>query len=182
LLAFGLECEVAHRGLSIRGSVEAPVTRRLVAILVADVVGFSRHMEQDDAGTLARLREWRPSEALTLVNQAIAMDPQGNPAQLPMACEAQLLLGQYGQAIASCEKAKGSSGESWMVDLFLAAAYGQLGDARKAAAAKDAVLRSIPGYTIAVHKARGYSASPEYARLAEEHLYAGLRKAGFAEK
>jgi class 3 adenylate cyclase len=36
-----------------------PITRRLAAIVVADVVGFSRHMERDDAGTLARLREIR---------------------------------------------------------------------------------------------------------------------------
>jgi Adenylate cyclase, family 3 (some proteins contain HAMP domain) len=35
------------------------VTRRLAAILIADVVGFSRHMERDDAGTLAKLREVR---------------------------------------------------------------------------------------------------------------------------
>jgi hypothetical protein len=33
------------------------VTRKLAAILIADVVGFSRHMERDDAGTFARLRE-----------------------------------------------------------------------------------------------------------------------------
>jgi hypothetical protein len=33
--------------------------RRLAAIVIADVVGFSRHMERDDAGTLARLREIR---------------------------------------------------------------------------------------------------------------------------
>ena len=42
--------------------------RRLVAIFVADVVGFSRLMEQDDAGTLARLRKIRES----LVDPAIA--------------------------------------------------------------------------------------------------------------
>jgi adenylate cyclase len=35
------------------------VTRVLAAILIADVVGFSRHMERDDGGTLARLREIR---------------------------------------------------------------------------------------------------------------------------
>jgi adenylate cyclase len=33
--------------------------RKLAAIVVADVVGFSRHMERDDAGTLARLRAIR---------------------------------------------------------------------------------------------------------------------------
>ena len=35
------------------------VTRKLAAILIADVVGFSRHMERDDGGTFARLREIR---------------------------------------------------------------------------------------------------------------------------
>lgn len=124
----------------------------------------------------------RPAEALTLVNQAIAMDPQGSSAQMPIGCEAQLLLGQYEQAITSCERAKGLSGENWTQDLYLAAAYGQLGDAGKAAAAKAAVLRAIPDYTIATHRSKGYSANPEYIRLAEEHLYAGMRKAGFAEK
>ena len=32
------------------------VTRRLAAILIADVVGFSRHMERDEAGAFARLQ------------------------------------------------------------------------------------------------------------------------------
>jgi len=35
------------------------VTRRLAAILIADVVGYSRHMERDDARTVAQLREIR---------------------------------------------------------------------------------------------------------------------------
>lgn len=35
------------------------VTRRLAAILIADVVGFSRHMERDDAGIFMRLRDIR---------------------------------------------------------------------------------------------------------------------------
>ncbi len=34
--------------------------RRLAAILVADMVGYSRLMEIDEAGTLARLAEGRP--------------------------------------------------------------------------------------------------------------------------
>jgi len=37
----------------------ARVERRLVAILAADVAGYSRLMEQDKAGTLARLKELR---------------------------------------------------------------------------------------------------------------------------
>jgi adenylate cyclase len=34
-------------------------TRRLAAILAADVVGFSRLMGEDEAGTLAALRDRR---------------------------------------------------------------------------------------------------------------------------
>ena len=33
--------------------------RRLAAIMAADVVGYSRLMEQDEAGTLAALKERR---------------------------------------------------------------------------------------------------------------------------
>jgi class 3 adenylate cyclase len=44
------------------------VERRLVAILAADVVGYSRLMEVDEAGTLARLKTHR----LELVDPAIA--------------------------------------------------------------------------------------------------------------
>jgi adenylate cyclase len=51
--------------MSVNRSV---VTRRLAAIVIADVVGFSRHMERDDAGTLARLREIREQ----LINPKIA--------------------------------------------------------------------------------------------------------------
>ena len=42
--------------------------RRLAAILVADVVGFSKRMERDDAGTLARVRAIRAE----VVDPAIA--------------------------------------------------------------------------------------------------------------
>ena len=38
---------------------EERTQRRLAAILVADVVGYSRLIEQDEAGTLAALKERR---------------------------------------------------------------------------------------------------------------------------
>ena len=38
-----------------------PGQRRLAAIMVADVVGYSRLMELDEAGTLARLKSRRAS-------------------------------------------------------------------------------------------------------------------------
>jgi class 3 adenylate cyclase len=40
---------------------EERIQRRLAAILAADVVGYSRLMEGDEAGTLATLRERRIS-------------------------------------------------------------------------------------------------------------------------
>jgi adenylate cyclase len=48
--------------------MEAPVERRLAAVLAADVVGYSRLMEVDEAGTLARLKTVR----LELIDPAIA--------------------------------------------------------------------------------------------------------------
>jgi TolB-like protein/class 3 adenylate cyclase len=39
--------------------LEQPKTRRLAAILVADIVGYSRLMEVDEAGTLARVKALR---------------------------------------------------------------------------------------------------------------------------
>ena len=45
-----------------------PVERRLAAILAADMVGYSRLMEADETGTLARLRTHR----LELIDPAIA--------------------------------------------------------------------------------------------------------------
>src|ERR1700694_267757 len=47
---------------------ESNVERRLAAILAADVVGYSRLMEVDEAGTLARLKTVR----LELIDPAIA--------------------------------------------------------------------------------------------------------------
>jgi len=49
-------------------SSEAPVVRRLAAILAADVVGFSRMMGADEEGTLARLKRLRAE----VVDPAIA--------------------------------------------------------------------------------------------------------------
>src|ERR671919_3211770 len=47
---------------------QSPVERRLAAILAADMVGYSRLMEVDEAGTLARLKTHR----LELIDPAIA--------------------------------------------------------------------------------------------------------------
>ena len=121
----------------------------------------------------------RLAEAMALIKQSLALDPQVET--MSIIGEVQLLLGEYGESVTSCEKARGGGADALMVELYLAAAYAHLGDAGRAAAAKGEVLRIVPGYSIAVHKSRGYSANPEFFRLVEEHLYSGMRKAGFAE-
>jgi DNA-binding winged helix-turn-helix (wHTH) protein/tetratricopeptide (TPR) repeat protein len=123
----------------------------------------------------------RPAEALALVDQAIAMDPSGDVNALFQACRAHLLLGQYELAIAECERAKGVNALGGWVDLHLAAAYALRGDTARAATEKAEVLRLQPGRTIANLK-NVDSLHPDYVRLSDETIYAGLRKAGFPEK
>jgi hypothetical protein len=64
------------------------------------------------------------------------------------AIERRLVLGRYKDAIGACEKA-GTSDDSWAVQLFLVAAYGDEGEVAKAEAAKAALLRRRPGFSIA---------------------------------
>src|SRR6266581_8936099 len=47
---------VANTGAAVTSN---PITRRLVAIVIADVVGYTRLMEQDEGGTHTRLHEIR---------------------------------------------------------------------------------------------------------------------------
>lgn len=121
----------------------------------------------------------RPVDAMKLVEQALVLDPQVDA--MSWVSEVRLFLGEYEEAVASCERARAGGVDNFMVELVAAAAYAHLGDATNAAAAKAEVLRAVPAYSIAVHKSKGYSAHPEYIRLADKHLYAGMRKAGFAE-
>jgi len=57
-----------------------------------------------------------------------------------------------------------------------------LGRFDDATAAKDAILRTVPGYTIAQVRAKRYSDVPEYLKMAEATWFAGLRKAGIPER
>lgn len=142
-----------------------------------------------DAAWLVARSAWsmsmvgRPAEAIDLVAQAIAMDPPGSWWTIRVGCEAHLLLGQYEQAIAACEKAAGlAAGEDFDIAYFLTAAYAQTGSMARAAQEKAKILRGSPDFTIAALRAKRYSVHPEYMRLAEAHWYTGLRKAGIPEQ
>jgi adenylate cyclase len=121
----------------------------------------------------------RPAEALPLAARQTALDPDDTWAPR-VACEAHLLLGQAAEAVTGCEKAAALDTD-WIVQLFLAAAYANLGDLAKAKAAKDKALLTVPGYTISQLRAKRYSEVPEYLKMAEANWYAGLRKAGLPD-
>ena len=142
-------------------------------------------LEPDDPDSYV-VRAWvmtmtgRPDEAVKLVERALAMNTPSIGWTLRIACEAHLLAGQAEQAIATCEKATGTS-IYWYIYPSLAAAYANHGDTEMASAAKGEILRTMPGYTIAQLRAKRYSDHPEYVKLAEKYWYAGLRKAGIPE-
>jgi serine/threonine protein kinase len=123
----------------------------------------------------------RPEQAFALAQHAMDLDPDDMGFALRVSCEAHLLLGRYEQAIADCEKSAGVNFD-WFVTSFLAAAYANRGDMRKAIAAKDAILRVVPGYTIAQLRDKHYSQEPAYLKMVEATWYEGLHKAGIPEQ
>ena len=90
---------------------------------------------------------------MELVDKALALDPGGR--SLSIVGEAQLLLGEYRRSVASLEKAKGLGLNELMIYLFLSAGYAHIEELDNAAAARNDVLRLVPGYTIASHKSQG---------------------------
>ena len=122
----------------------------------------------------------RPAEALKLSEQVIAMDPDNFDA-IKRACKAYVFLGRHEEAITSCERARAHSIHSRWSYYMLIAAYAQLGDSTRAEAAKKEALRMVPGVTIEALKAAAPPNS-DYLRLAEQHFYPGLRKAGIPER
>ena len=126
----------------------------------------------------------RPSEALALADQLLALRPQdyeSNALMLNARCEAMLALGRYADAIAACEKQL-ALGDSRSAQMYLVAAYALQGDAERARTQKAILLSRKPDFSIARHKALRISDRPAYLEQVEGHLYAGLRKAGIPEQ
>ncbi len=115
---------------------------------------------------------------MTLSEKALTLNLSDGPALLRTACEAHLLLGDSNNAIIARERASGLNTGDFVIHLFLAAAYANSGDTARARDALNTMLRTLPGYTITQPRAKRYSDHPEYQKLAEQHWYAGLRKAG----
>ena len=186
--------EVSAKAVNLdRGSWESWDARAGVLMYMgrwdAALEASSRALELDPDGAIPlQGRAWamtmigRPAEAVKLAHEAIAMDPPGDWWVVRAECEALLLLGQYAEAVTACERASGRSGSDFDIAYFLAAAYAHTGNLSRAREEAAKILKGAPGFTIATLKAKQYSTHPEYMRLAEEHWYSGLRKAGIPDQ
>ncbi|HEU0200174.1 MAG TPA: tetratricopeptide repeat protein [Burkholderiaceae bacterium] len=117
----------------------------------------------------------KPAEILPLVDQALALDPLDVGWAMRLRCRAQLLLGRYRDAVVACEKAAPFD-DTWIIYVYLTAAYSHEGEVAKAEAAKAALLQRRPGFAIADIKAGRFSDVPAYWQQIETHVFTGLRK------
>jgi TolB-like protein/tetratricopeptide (TPR) repeat protein len=125
----------------------------------------------------------KADQTVAVVEEALAREPglDMNPNFRHNQCYAQLLLGRFEEAVASCEKSV-AGGDDWWPHFFLTVAYAQTGDMAKAATSKAELLRRRPGFSIAQLNAMGLSDNPVYLKQAETNVISGLLKAGVPEK
>jgi DNA-binding winged helix-turn-helix (wHTH) protein/TolB-like protein len=126
----------------------------------------------------------RSEEALAALDQGFAIDPTypNIGFLVRQKCKAYAYLGQYEQAIATCEKA--TTDHLYLYPfIHLTAAYAQLGEMDKAASAKTQLLKLNPGFTIArLEYGKSMQQNPAWLHQAETYVIPGLRKAGIPEK
>jgi serine/threonine protein kinase/TolB-like protein/tetratricopeptide (TPR) repeat protein len=124
----------------------------------------------------------QPETALPMLDRARDIDSTVDGVASRVACRAFLSLGRYDEAVQSCERAMATD-ESWLVHLYLTAAYAQKGDMARAADAKARLLNRKPGFTIATLKEpKDPPDSERFREQWEKHITAGLRKAGIPER
>ncbi|MET0919549.1 MAG: adenylate/guanylate cyclase domain-containing protein, partial [Burkholderiales bacterium] len=103
---------------------------------------------QDQAGLYTAMG--KPENALPLLEKARVVSSPGHSMQVTSlyTCRAQLALGNYGDAVRSCEKAGALGLDWWYLHLLLSAAYAQSGDIVKAEAAKARLLQQRPDMSL----------------------------------
>jgi tetratricopeptide (TPR) repeat protein len=124
----------------------------------------------------------KPDNGIAFLEQARAVDQNVDGATSRVACIVEVYRSNYTIAAPFCEKAALLSGW-WLEYLYLTAAHAQSGEVQKAAASKAELLRLRPDFSITRYQAMvaRFSADPEYRRLTQERLLAGLRKAAVPE-
>jgi TolB-like protein len=131
---------------------------------------------------LLLLNAGRTDEALAALDRAVRLNPLADSVGVHMnlRCRALLYLGRYADAIETCQRAM-TAAPDWPDYMLLAAAYAMAGDMARAAAAKTDLLRLEPRFTIGWLMQRQADLSPRTIAQRDQHLIAGLRKAGLPE-
>jgi TolB-like protein/tetratricopeptide (TPR) repeat protein len=122
----------------------------------------------------------RAAEALALIEARNSMLAHTDLGLDTLTCDAHLQLGDYRQSILCGERAAAALDTYWNY-LNLTAAYAHVGEMAKAAAARAEFMRRVPEFTIARFWGKQWSVHPTWVHQTEQHLVAGLRKAGVPE-
>jgi hypothetical protein len=167
------------------------IERKLAAILAADVVGYSRLVWADEAGTIARLKALRKESIEPLIGEhhgrigkaeegagfadrALRLDPRMTPANLSGAKDAYYMARRYEDTIDAVmrmpEEHRGR--DSWVM---LVGSYARSGRTTDAAGAKAKLLQAFPN----VSAERVVNEDYVYARQEDEDFFVeGFRIAG----
>jgi len=122
----------------------------------------------------------QPADALPFAERSLAMGTRrGHTGALVAACHAHLLLDASQKAVSACEKAR--LDDDLFTHTLLVAAYANSGDGAQARTALATLLQIVPTLTVSMARSKGASDHPEYLKLADRTLYAGLRKAGLKD-
>jgi adenylate cyclase len=131
---------------------------------------------------LVRVSLGHPDEAVQDFDFAIRLAPTAMTVgeNLYFRGRALLLHGRYQEAAEAAARAIAFVPE-WQDYMLLTAAYAMLGDAPRAQAASAELLRLRPGFTIAWLNQSGHRGNDLAVQQREQHLLAGLRRAGVPE-
>jgi tetratricopeptide (TPR) repeat protein len=123
----------------------------------------------------------RAQEAVAAFDRAIRINPGADNigVYLYFRARALLYLGRYDEAIESCNRALAYTPD-WPDFMVLAAAYAMKGDREQAARARSELLRREPDFRISWMLDDGVM-QPHARQQRNEHLIAGLRRAGLPE-
>src|SRR5262249_40417765 len=133
----------------------------------------------------AMLQLGEPEKAIPLIEQALQLSSAAPADVMPSwrMGMAHMFLRHDKVALEWFLKARTESpSHGWWLLRELTAVCALKGDDGAAKAYLEDLLKAWPQVSISVLKARRESDDPEYLRLSEQTLYAGLRKAGLPEE
>ena len=131
----------------------------------------------DPSFGLGLLFSGEPGRAIEVLRANLRLDPFQNPSRLGYMGHAFYMLMRYSEAVPPLRECASRLPNLRIVQLWLAAAYAQLGQLAEARAAAAEVLRIEPGFTIERRRRTAVYKDPKDA----EHFFDGLRKAGLPE-